>query len=371
MNSFTAIKNYGLGLVLSLVLSTAWPQCASARLHWRLDFTPLLEAGNVFFTDARHGVVMGVKTNPRRAAMVWTQDGGHSWHAAKIRADMNGVSLAGLWFSSARLGWADGGTQGWPSYGVLLKTTNGGRTWHKVALPKTIGSLNAVWFGPHGQRGRLLPYRGTVFWQTTDGGKTFTTVNVKQLFQGGWWIGSWRTMFLAGANGRAIIRTNNAGRTWTKVSTGLKGPAASVSAMSFVKGGQVGWAVGGQGKWLRNGGFWLPRKPVILHTIDGGKTWAFQKPPSGRTGNLTDVWALSAKQAWISSVMGYARTNPMTALPWLLHTTDGGKTWPNVMHHLLSLHKLFFVGAHHGWAVGGSGGSPYEPPEGVLIYGER
>ncbi len=371
MNSFTALRTYGLGLVLFLVLSAAWPQCASARLHWRFDFTPLLSTDNIFFTDAGHGVVIGGAANPGRAAIVWTRDGGRNWHAAKIRADVKKFNLEGVWFSSAKLGWADGGTPGWPNWGVLLKTTDGGRTWRRVALPKTIGGLNGVWFGPHGQHGRLLPGGGTVFWQTTDGGKTFKTMNVRQPFQGGWWIGSWEKMVLAGAGGQAIIRTNDAGKTWTKVATGLKGPAAMLSAISFAKGGKVGWAVGGQGKWLKNGGWWMPSKPVILNTTDGGKTWTVQKPPPGRTGGLTDVWAISPTQAWISSVMGYAYTNPLSALPWLLHTTNGGQTWPNVLHHLLSLRKLFFLNARHGWAVGGQGGSPDEMRRGVLIYGRR
>ena len=367
MNRFTALRNYGLGVVIFLVLAAAWPQFALARPRWVLSFPHVLMPGNVFFTDTRHGVVIGVKVNPRRAAIAWTKDGGRNWHPAKINADMKKTNLSGLWFSSAKLGWADGGTQGRPNYGVLLKSTDGGRIWRRVPLPKNIGSLNWVWFGPHGQHGRLLPYRGTFFWQTADGGKTFQTVNVKQPFQGGRWIGSWKRMVLAGAGGLVIIRTDNAGKTWTQVATGLKGPSAGLSAISFALGGKVGWAVGGQGK----GSWWMPRNPVILHTIDGGKTWTFQTPPPGRTGNLTDVWAISPKQAWISSVMGYAYTNPLSALPWLLHTTDGGKTWPDVLHHVLSIHKLFFVGARYGWAVGGAGGSPYEPPGGVLRYGRR
>ena len=367
-------------VVLLAVLGTS-PQYAMARAHWTVvdpgtaEPAGLLLAGNIFFTDARHGVVLGrvpVPRKPVRPGIAWTRDGGHSWHSAKIRADVKKINLAGLWFSSARVGWADGGTQGRPSYGILLKTRDGGRIWRTVALPKTIGGLGAVWFGPHGQHGRLLPHRGTFFWQTADGGKTFTRVNVGHTFQGGWWIGSWKKMVLAVAGGRVIIRTDNAGKTWAQAATGLKGPAASISAISFAKGGKAGWAVGGQGKWLINSGFWLPHNPVILHTVDGGKTWTLQTPPAGRTGNLTDVYAISPREAWVGSVLGYARTNPMTALPWLLHTTDGGKTWPDVFHHVVSVRKLFFLNARHGWAVGGGGGgSPYEPNGVVLIYGGR
>ena len=381
MNSLAALRNYGLGLVAFLVMAAALPQYVLARPHWTVanpgtaEPAGMLLAGNIFFTDALHGVVVGrvpVRRKPIRPGIAWTRNGGQSWHPAKIKSDVKKFNLMGLWFSNSRLGWADGGTPGWLNHGLLLKTTDGGRTWRQVALPKTIGGLKSVWFGPHGQHGRLLPYRGTFFWQTTDGGKTFTQVNVGQLFQGGRWIGSWKKMVLAVAGGRMIIRTNNAGKTWAQAATGLKGPAASISAISFAPGGKAGWAVGGQGKWVRNGGFGMPHHPVILHTTDGGRTWTFQQPPAGRTGNLTDVCAISPRQAWVGSVLGYARTNPMTALPWLLHTTDGGKTWPDVFHHVVSVRKLFFLNARHGWAVGGGGGgSPYEPNGVVLIYGGR
>ena len=233
MNRFTALRNYGLGLVVFLAMAAAWPQYALARLHWRLDFPHVL-ANNIFFTNARHGVVLGSQ------AIAWTKDGGRSWHPAKIKADVKKINLSGLWFSSAKLGWADGGTQGQPSYGLLLKTTDGGRNWRRVTLPKNIGSLYWVWFGPHGQHGRLLPYQSTFFWQTADGGKTFQTVNVKQPFQGGRWIGSWEKIVLAVAGGRMIIRTDNAGKTWAQVATGLKGPAAMLTAISFAKSGKAG-----------------------------------------------------------------------------------------------------------------------------------
>ncbi len=367
-------------LVAGLLTLAAMAPRAMARPHWTLVNPGFGEPGgmflpaNVFFTDVRHGVLVGRVPVPRKGVkpgIVWTADGGSVWHRAKIKAAVKNTNLSGLWFSSAHVGWAVGTMPGGgPGRCVLLKTTNGGRTWRPIALPKFITSLSHVWFGPHGRHGRLMPSGGRVFWQTSDGGKTFTAVNVGQLFQGGWWIGSWRHLVLGGPAGSVLLSTD-AGRKWIMVRTGLTGPAARLTAISFAKGGQVGWAVGGQGKWAINGGYWMPLKPVILHTVNGGKTWIRQPTPRGRSGALTTVWAISAKQAWAGSLLGYAYSYPPGFPPWLLHTANGGGTWPDVLHHFVSIHKLFFVDARHGWAIAGQPGSPDEPNGVVLVYGGR
>ncbi|NNM88085.1 MAG: hypothetical protein HKL95_06165 [Phycisphaerae bacterium] len=231
--------------------------------------------------------------------------------------------------------------------------------------------MSHIWFGPTGKHGRLLPPGGRVFWQTTDGGKTWQTVNVGHQFGSAAWLGSWKRIVLGGQGGAMLISTD-AGKKWVKIATGLQGPTAGLAAISFIKGGQVGWAVGGQGKVLRNGDWTQAAQPVILHTLDGGKTWAAQSLPADPTGSLTTVWAISAKQAWVGSYLGYATANPAGALPWLLHTTNGGATWHNTLRHVVSIHQLFFANARHGWAIGGQGGSPFEPfAAALLIYRGR
>ena len=379
MARLSAVARYCRGAAVFLVLAAARP--AAARPHWTLadpgtsEPAGMFLPANIFFIDTHHGVLVGRVPVPRkgvRPGIVWTRDGGRIWHRARIKADLKNTNLAGLWFSDAHLGWADGTLPGGgPGRCVLLKTADGGRSWRQVALPRSIANVNRVWFGPGGKHGRLMPYAGTFFWQTTNGGRNWKQINVGWPFLGGAWIDSWRHIVLAGLGGTVLLSTD-AGQRWTLVRTGLKGPAARLAAISFARGGQVGWAVGGQGKWARNGGFWMPIGPVILHTADGGRTWSRQTPPQGRSGSLATVWAISPSQAWIGSVLGYAWANPMTALPWLLHTADGGRTWPDVLHHLVSIHKLFFLDARHGWAVaGGGGGSPYEPNGMVAIYRDR
>ncbi len=327
----------------------------------------------MFFTSTTRGVMVGAiratRSAPAHASIFWTRDSGRSWHQAAIRvnsADMQAITFSGVWFSTVRLGWAIGAANG---HCALVKTTDGGRNWRTMALPPFIlhaGSgtnPGSVWFGPAGRKGRLLPLSGNVFWQTLNAGKTWQTVHVGHQFGGPRWLGSWNKMALVGSNGFLLL-THNAGRTWKMVQSGLK---TGLRAISFAPGGKAGWAIGGDGEYLRNGGWGMYADPVILHTTDGGLTWTRQNVPPGRTGSLTDVWAVSPQEAWVSSMVGYARTNPSSALPWLLHTTDGGKTWRNQQRHIVSVRQLFFLNSGCGWAFGGQGGSPQEPYAAALL----
>ncbi len=366
---------------LVMVLATILSGGRLVRAGWTLVNPSAAAPGfgpqAMFFTSAKQGVMVGairaLRSAPAHATILWTGDGGRTWHQAAITAnltDIHAIDLSGAWFSTARLGWATGAAN---RRGVqqclLLKTTDGGRKWRSVALPSFIVhagqgiNTGTVWFGPTGMKGRLLPLSGNIFWQTLNGGKTWQTVHVSQPFGLPRWMGSWNDMVLVGNRGLLLL-TRNAGRTWKAVQSGLK---TGIQAISFAKGGQVGWAIGGDGRFLRNGGWGMYADPVILHTTDGGQTWTRQKAPPGRTGALTAVWAVSAKEAWISSMLGYARTNPSTALPWLLHTTDGGKTWRNQQRHILSVRQLFFLNSGCGWAFGGQGGSPQEPYAAALL----
>ncbi|NNM87800.1 MAG: hypothetical protein HKL95_04700, partial [Phycisphaerae bacterium] len=94
------------------------------------------------FTSATRGVMVGAvrakRSTPAHAAILWTRDGGRSWHQAAVKAnpaDIQAIGLSGVWFSTTRLGWATGAANG---HCVLVKTTDGGRKWRSVALPSFI-----------------------------------------------------------------------------------------------------------------------------------------------------------------------------------------------------------------------------------------
>jgi len=83
---------------------------------------------------------------------------------------------------------------------------------------------------------------------------------------------------------------------------------------------------------------------VILHSTDGGRTWARQK--TGTTQTLETVFFLDASHGW---VVGWAGT--------ILRTGDAGKTWEKIVAEKASwsLTSVYFRDAKNGWMVGFAG----------------
>ena len=93
-----------------------------------------------------------------------------------------------------------------------------------------------------------------------------------------------------------------------------------------------GWAVGFGG--------------TIVHTSDGGATWAPQT--SGTDNALFSVEFTDALNGWAVGDLGT-----------IVHTSDGGATWvtqPNpVSGTMIALFSVEFTDASNGWAVGDNG----------------
>ncbi|MFX5476842.1 YCF48-related protein, partial [Acinetobacter baumannii] len=70
-------------------------------------------------------------------------------------------------------------------------------------------------------------------------------------------------------------------------------------------GTEQGWAAG-------HGG-------VILHTADGGKTWALQRSDTSVDQPLFSIWFANANEGWAAGLWSL-----------LLQTRDGGKSWQQV-----------------------------------------
>ncbi|MET3434584.1 photosystem II stability/assembly factor-like uncharacterized protein [Herbaspirillum seropedicae] len=78
----------------------------------------------------------------------------------------------------------------------------------------------------------------------------------------------------------------------------------TLTSVSFADATQ-GWAAG-------HGG-------VILHTADGGKTWALQRSDTSVDQPLFSIWFANAHEGWAAGLWSL-----------LLHTQDGGKSWQQV-----------------------------------------
>lgn len=125
--------------------------------------------------------------------------------------------------------------------------------------------------------------------------------------------------FVDASNGYAvgdrglILQTNDAGRSWRRLESGVTCP---LNAVQFIDS-KHGWVVGGwtQPHTLRTFG-------VVLRTSDGGETWErLRKFPLPK---LTDVKFADAKNGWAVGVGSAMFPSGV------FRTRDGGSSWSSV-----------------------------------------
>jgi len=119
-----------------------------------------------------------------------------------------------------------------------------------------------------------------------------------------------------------ILHSSDGGKTWAPQQSGTD---YTFSSIYFVDS-KIGWAVGDEG--------------TIIHTEDGGKTWEKQKSP---------VPFFLMKVNFVSPLKGWI----VTERTHILNTEDGGKTWKiQFKDEDYILQSISFCDPLHGWAVG-------------------
>ena len=130
--------------------------------------------------------------------------------------------------------------------------------------------------------------------------------------------------WVVGFGGR-VLHTSDGGMTWAEQTSKT---SAALSGITFADANS-GWTVGGKG--------------TVIHTEDGGNTWALQD--SGTTANLLDVTFVDADNGW-----------PVGSDGTILHTSNGGSIWTKQESGAESaLWAVAFLDQHTGWSVGGQG----------------
>ena len=170
--------------------------------------------------------------------------------------------------------------------GELAHTTNAGRTWRVVSMPRQV---NAICFVDplHGWAA------GNGFFHTTDGGDTWIQDNdwgtIYDLFfldaMRGWACG----------NGSVNYYTTDGGLHWAAVPA----PGGSTMGSIWFSNQLRGWSVNLEGQ--------------IFRSTDGGHTWALQATVNGT--NLQTIQFLDQQEGWV--IGGDA----------FYHTVNGGQTW--------------------------------------------
>lgn len=198
-------------------------------------------------------------------------------------------------------------------FGLILLTEDGGKTW-QTRPSGTTGTLSGVSFADH-QHGFVVGSGGTLL-ATSDGGATWKLQDsgTKDQLLNVYAVSPVQA-YAVGAFG-TMISTSDGGQKWNKQQLpweklierivkegGLVEP--NLNAVYF-SSTELGWAVGEFG--------------LVLHTKDGGRTWAAQRYGSDLP-QLYAVKFVDQRRGW---AMGQAGS--------LIYTEDGGQRWSSVEH---------------------------------------
>lgn len=271
----------------------------------------------VSFISATDGWVLGVDEASDAAVLLVTTDRGALWRQEySLPYRTTGIALTSLAFVNARDGWLAGVNEHTDAP-VILASTDGGRTFTAQHPPAATGGLSDVYFV-----NRLDGWAvGAMILRTTDGGRTWSleplTRNGKALTVGlsavsfvnprdGWAVGSRITGPTATGiqTHPVILATTDGGRSWTVQNLPAAVATGTLAGVSFVNP-RDGWAVGVNDH---------PPGALILATVNGGRTWVAQKAP--RFSMLRAVKFISARTGWAVGDGG-----------GILFTADAGRVW--------------------------------------------
>ncbi len=146
------------------------------------------------------------------------------------------------------------------------------------------------------------------------------------------WFADEKTGWLINSNGQ-VFRTLDGGDSWTKQ---LQAPHY-LRCIGFA-GHEVGWV-----------GTSTPEAP-LLWTRDGGRTWKEARNlPQGSPAMISGLWAVD------ENVVYAAGTHYPGLQPSILKSANGGETWTlrDMSEHATILTDISFIDAREGWAVGG------------------
>lgn len=295
----------------------------SAQGEWKAvriaDTTSSTSYSKIYFTDGMNGWVIGGS-----GTILHTGDGGNSWN---VQQSETTVSLHSIYFASANKGWVGGGSN---SIGT---TTNGGATWswqHPAGESRrTFMSMSFI----DEHTGWVVDNYGGIL-HTKDGGMTWTPQNSNTT----WAITS--VQFLDNKEGWAtatnciVLHTTDGGNNWMKQT--LNSSDATIFNDIFFYNRSKGWIA--TNNIASSAG--ISASPII-RTTDTGRNWISQPI-------LPD---------WIFSLQ-FVNENSGWAASWsgILHTNDGGITWAYQLKLASGLFEdLYFADQSHGWALSFTG----------------
>lgn len=272
---------------------------------------------SVFFTNTNTGYTVG-----SYGIILKTVNGGSTWTESSVGLNTH---LNSVFFTDPNTGYAVG--KNLQNNGVIYKTTDAGISW--TILTNTISNvLNAVYF-PTANIGFAVGPDGLII-KTTDFGLTWITLpgGTTQTLNGVHFP-SVTTGYVVGLNG-TILKTTNGGATWNVLSVNTSDHLRSVSFNNQTKGCICG----------DNG--------TMLTTSNGGITWNLVNIYAN-SNQLNSVYCLPSSTSAMYIAYSVGSTGKfftgLLAEDWLAYPTSASQT----------LTSVFFCNYDTGYIVGASG----------------
>jgi photosystem II stability/assembly factor-like uncharacterized protein len=224
--------------------------------------------------------------------------------------------------ASDRVAWAGG------SGGTVLRTSDAGATWHTL----TIADAATLDFRDVDAVSENVAYvlsigsgEASRIYKTTDAGRTwtlqFTNTDPKAFFDAmAFWDADRGIAFSDSVDGQlVIVRTDNGGRSWTRVPAEGLPPALDEEGAYAASGTNV--AVFGRAHvWIGTS------RSRVLRSSDGGTTWAAATTPIP-TSASAGIFSIAFRDAEHGIVVGGDYRREAEAVDNAAITGDGGRTW--------------------------------------------
>ena len=248
------------------------------------------------------------------AAPAWTPQ------VSGVSARLRGVSAV-----SDRIVWASG------EKGTVLRTADGGATWQPLSIPGT-ASLDFRDIDAIGDRVAYAlsigPGNASRIYKTTDAGATwvmqFTNQDPAAFFDAmAFWDAERGVAFSDSVDGQFVILiTSNGGQQWTRVA--LEGLPAALP-------GEGAFAASGTNVAVRDANtVWIgTTKGRVLRSLDAGRTWTVA-PTGLATSATAGIFSIAFRDLTHGIVVGGDYKQERAVGDNAAVTSDGGQTWTTV-----------------------------------------
>jgi photosystem II stability/assembly factor-like uncharacterized protein len=242
------------------------------------------------------------------------------------------AALRGVSASSDRVVWASG------SGSTVLRTTDGGQTWQRIAVTTDRVDFRDV-EAIDDRTAYLLSIGGgpaSRIYKTVDAGATWTLQLSNQdpnvfLDAMRFWDDAHGLVIGDSVDGQFyLLSTDDGGRTWSRLSPAALPPALPSEGAFAASGTNI--AVFGADAWVGTGAAATAR---VLHSRDRGRTWTVASTPL-MAGPSAGIFSVAFRDALHGVVVGGDYRKELDATDNVAVTSDGGSTWTLVKDHALS-----------------------------------